>query len=1546
MGPLTGLRIVNLRVRDKVAYPDVTIDLAGQGPKHVVVGLENGGGKSTLLGAIYHVFVPEVDQFLPRRAQRRQKKQGDLKELEQYVPGGDPTHFVVEIEPPTADGTLPGIAGDRVLLGACLWKPHGAPDAAKAEEFFWSVRSISRELSLREIPLRGPSGRLFDHREFKAKLKELRVRVPAAQVNVEELKGGWSLHLRNLGIDVEYVQQFLLRMNEDEGAADQVFTYASSRTFLESLVEVVGDPTATEQLKGALAATAGDADTVALDRRRVILLEKLLAHTGPLEAALDAIDVWSRNRETLVAQLVACREHLGAQVRIAEQQASRTVTRREQADDLVVEAKSAYAEANARHALAGVQLARLRLEASNTEAHETRGHLDRARVDEQTMQCAALLCDRRKFQTLISDINDILRRKEMDAEPLRQSLSAALQALGQRVHAEMARLEADRKELTSRLIRSAEELDDATKRASSAERTLGALDGERRTLEDELRTIEEELLEAIKQGVLLDGEARADLELQRARARAAAEKAAANGHEEQRKLAADHLARLTSQELNLAGEASRADAEIERCRSAFEDAIKRSDALAAMIVTSGFTDSHTVDFDHDGEVVQERLRAAVGSAREKQAAAAVAAAAAERAAIWLKDHHRLPPRPDVQRLCERARAERLGARPGWTYLAGLPDDVAELYAAAHPSLSDGIVVNVPEDLAAVIQIVDAARGDLDGPVVIGSPSVFETKGAEGTDGFRVVLPHRAYWSISAGESIADFRAGEASRWRGAYDDAIARADLAMSLLEQVAAWHRDIGPGGREQRRAAFEDSKGARESIELARVELSGMVAKRATDRDDAEASKNAALERATAAVLLSQRLEALVRVQGRRTTIDAKMSLIESERASMTHDLEKARDAIAEITRTQVDTNHRLARIAEELGTLSADRTYASSLASVAVRDDDPMVAPEDLGDRLLLVQQVREREQRWRGAVTDPELRAQIASHQGSVAEIERRLEAYRAVSPAAAITLARTPERSSDEYRRMADDVRAVVERLVGLIGQLETKQKQLAEELEDAEELLKGLRRPAELSYHERTDSVDSAVAIRERLRQQRELALSVQTTREYEQRAATEIEQIARARVEMLKQSSERIRAHLRTAAAGGAIVSAIDPEAMASRMDVAAMIASCSGWARKLSDAVMASADLAPATATPEADKTAAVAALDEVDSEIARLQQTLSSLEHIAGAALDGAEALLRDASEDVVRGDRVIQTLRAAPRRSLADLARAHHQDIIERHVAVRHHVDTFDTRVDSLGETVYATIAGLLREVRKTIQESQLPDTPAMGRWAGLDLLKLTGLDTLKVDQRRASIGATLRRWFNPDRPEDRPRRFDGNDVVNELLQAVTPQFAASILIPSDPLDPEYKPVEHLAKETSGGEGVTVALILASLLASRRAAARGHRRTTLLLDNPFAKVTKPEFLRLARDVADELGVQLVAFTGIRDLAALAVFPRLTQLRVSRRQNANFVVPYEIDDAALQPLLRSGTLYVSPAEAAAADRGDERVWPMMSSVTVDRVDGGESP
>jgi hypothetical protein len=354
---------------------------------------------------------------------------------------------------------------------------------------------------------------------------------------------------------------------------------------------------------------------------------------------------------------------------------------------------------------------------------------------------------------------------------------------------------------------------------------------------------------------------------------------------------------------------------------------------------------------------------------------------------------------------------------------------------------------------------------------------------------------------------------------------------------------------------------------------------------------------------------------------------------------------------------------------------------------------------------------------------------------------------------------------------------------------------------------------------------------------------------------------------------------------------------------------------------------------------KVLAWSALDELAGQIDALRRRLGHVEQQTDQQLQAVEVTLRDADDDLVGGDRLVQVLRKLTRSQLLADATRHHHDASARLAAVAHHVAQFDERVAAMAATTYASVQTLLRAVRQTVRDSHLPSTAAMGRWAGLPLLKLGGLDLLTTDQRHAAILSTLQDWFDPDRVDRRPA-FDADETVWSLVEAVTPRFTAKVLVPSDPLDPNHKPVDRLAVETSGGEGVTFALILASLLAARRATAHGHQRTTLLLDNPFAKVTKPAFLRLARDVAYSLGVQLVALTGIRDLGALTVFPALIQLRVSRRETANVVAPVAVDDERLQGLLQAGTLYVSPTEWQAAtddQAGDKAAWPVMSAAEV---------
>lgn len=1218
--------------------------------------------------------------------------------------------------------------------------------------------------------------------------------------------------------------------------------------------------------------------------------------------------------------------------------ASIAAERRADLDRAMVEARNAYNDANARYVLARVQVARVRAEQSSAEIERAERQRNLARTTERIARAAVLLADRRTSDARIRDLKELLTRKEIEAEPLRRSLASAVQSLSRRLAKDIERLTHDRDEASAAATRAAGELDRASTSRAKLEKTLGELDGERKGLIAARGAIEQQFEDALKRGLLSNLDADPAVELQHARMRAAAEQLVAEEQEQQRQRASNALKELTERDRALAVEIGRAEEGITSARTQLDTASVRTDQLVVAIARSGFVEMEPVILDDHAETIRKRLDAVIEAARLKQAAAAVSVAAADRATMWLRDHECLPPRADVERICDRARADRLGARPGWSYLSTLSEDVAMAFAAAHPGLADGVVVNVPEDLDAVIALVRAARDDLDGPIVIGPAGAFGARAGGFGHDCTVVLPHHAHWSTAAGRALVETRNQEASRWRSEYEAAHARADEAMSLRERLAAWMTDIGVGGLDRRRSKLEESEEGRARIAAEREELGRAMLDRVNAQTAAETARDLARARHDAALSHERELEMLMSLRPRANAIHERLEAIDATETRTTDARDAALASIAKAKAEQEGANQRVVALAASIAELSTEHTSMAALAAVAARPDDPIDPNDDEVDRQLLAHQVRDRESRWRGAVTDPELRARLAALEGAIAEITRQLAPYADVIGKAQALLAADPSRSKDDYLGDAEAARTAVEALVGQIGELKATERQLKSELEKAAEEFKALRRPAALNPEETTSNVDDAVSVRDRLRGAQIDAMNSRTAREAEHQAAVGLETMATSRVELLDLTLQRLSTAWRQIVGGGMLVPATDATELGPTLDTDVILADPmlpQAFAMLLR-AVGRPLD-ADAEISLDADKTSVTAALERIDADVDTLERALASLDKRAEAALDATDVLLRAASEEVVRGDKIIQTLRTATRRALADLALAHHEDIVQRLAAVRHHVASFEARVDALADTVYATIADLLREVRRTVRESQLPNTPAMGRWAGAELLELSGLDSLKVDQRRAAVAAKLRVWFNPDDPDHRPPRFDSNDVVHDLLHAVTPQFAARILIPSDPLDPEHKPVDHLALETSGGEGVTVALVLASLLASRRASARGHRRTTLLLDNPFAKVTKPEFLRLARDVADELNVQLVAFTGIRDLGALTVFPRLTQLRVSRRENANFVVPSNIDDERLQPLLRNGTLFVSPTEWAAAETEDASAWPLMSVVSV---------
>jgi hypothetical protein len=109
------------------------------------------------------------------------------------------------------------------------------------------------------------------------------------------------------------------------------------------------------------------------------------------------------------------------------------------------------------------------------------------------------------------------------------------------------------------------------------------------------------------------------------------------------------------------------------------------------------------------------------------------------------------------------------------------------------------------------------------------------------------------------------------------------------------------------------------------------------------------------------------------------------------------------------------------------------------------------------------------------------------------------------------------------------------------------------------------------------------------------------------------------------------------------------------------------------------------------------------------------------------------------------------------------------------------------------------------------------------------------------------------------------------------------FMARLLKPSAVMERREVAVEE-ASTASGGERLTAALLLFFLLVRLRAPRFGLLQPTytLFADNPIGTCSSVSLLQLQRRVADSFNVQLIYATGVNDLDALSVLPKIIRLR----------------------------------------------------------------
>lgn len=92
-------------------------------------------------------------------------------------------------------------------------------------------------------------------------------------------------------------------------------------------------------------------------------------------------------------------------------------------------------------------------------------------------------------------------------------------------------------------------------------------------------------------------------------------------------------------------------------------------------------------------------------------------------------------------------------------------------------------------------------------------------------------------------------------------------------------------------------------------------------------------------------------------------------------------------------------------------------------------------------------------------------------------------------------------------------------------------------------------------------------------------------------------------------------------------------------------------------------------------------------------------------------------------------------------------------------------------------------------------------------------------------------------------------------------------------------------------SSGGEGLTSALMYYLLAAHIRGKEQGRNADfggALILDNPIGEANLAMLLQAQREIATSLGIQLIYFTGIKDMESMNEFNHHVTLRASRKED----------------------------------------------------------
>lgn len=1356
------------------------------------------------------------------------------KHLEDYVLGADTAHVTIEWSGP---------GGSRLVTGAVYeWTDRVQPadpnrDHDKLISRWYAFTPVPGRAEMDLLPFTDATGDPTPLKDFVAAVRAWNPIAGCGAV-VTEVQDTWATTLDDHGLDPDLFTA-ILQMNATEGGIESQFQFRNADQFVRYLLELIVDPDTPRKVAKILKQVrAGLAERPAL--------------IADLTFADEAVPLLHRLADARSEHLTAVAEHADARRAAAALRAallaaaSAATADAEQASKLAEEeTERALAERRAGDAAytRSAEFSRLAAVHARNAAIGHRNELsEQWAAAEQVLDAwqavprlAALAAVQHRVRTLQAQLD----AATTDAEPLRLVRDAAAAEFA-------AALDGAITSLTGQLHAAKVRRDEQLAAAKTAKKRLGELADERgrrrarlESLTDLLAALDRDLVSAATASHLAAGE-----ELSAAADRHGAADATARQELEEvlvgkRTDLRGRRNRMTAHSGQLRETQQQLRHARDAARTRRTDLTERIDELAADERLRLLAATDDVDVLAEGSDLMTQLAEQITRADRRRVELGVEGAEDDRAVAALASAGLLPPVLDVVHALDVLEAEQIAATSGWAYLAdSVPGPLRGRVLAAAPAFTGGVLVHNADDLADAQRLLSTAALRPTSAVTVATTgdlhAVVEAVRAGAADTSFVVPPAPALFDkAAAGEEM---RVRELARDdRAAEEDNLTRRRAADDeLRRRVGALLADCPPGTLDTLNRELTELDEQLEDVSEQLAAVPTQVAELDAEEKGLE-QQTAAAERARrqAAAALAV-LGSLADRMAAAEPQRAEIAALPAEVQRLSADLSAVEEA-EQRARTAFDEARE--EITARSATLTARRAERTQLGDTAAAT---VSAPLDTA---------RERfetaEAAYKKETSDSVLAAQLA-------------EAKLAVrTPAAEVAALPADRRRQAEDLFATDDgrdpeLRAAATRLA------EAAEGRLRDEVSGAEVAVQLAQRevdehtPADRPRHVILDEADVPLT--------RDAALAAALTAEAEQQTRLRAENDARAKA----------------------------TEASTRRAESAAR-------AESLATLILLVGDRDEPTDGAAAPFAGTVAEAQQAADELrARLRDTGETEANRARALQGISTELVVWANDDRflsvkpdVRGRFRVTDAAAELGPGAAILA----EDL-------RVYATNLRGRLDDLEEdkkVVVTAMTGMVRQALKALSRaqsmSQLPDT--IEQWKGQKFLEVGPRSS--VDTAEAIVADRCSRLVDviTSRGAEVP---GGLELLWQATSAVVGEgnWRARVLKPCTTFATDRVSVEKMRK-WSGGEKVTISLLLFCMVVKLRAANRGRELPgfgTLPLDNPLGKANYVTFLDLQRKVATANGVQLLFLTGVGDMKAVGRFPNIIRLRNTPNRGREYV------------------------------------------------------